>query len=88
MTINFDIKLGAVGYELVDPHWGLTGEQLRPILTDFDTIIEKTIVLGENVLDRLFYKLKGNSPFEILEIPLHERDPDNPRRLAVGILGA
>ena len=88
MTINFDIKLGSVGYELVDPHWGLTGEQLRPVLTDFDTIIEKTIVLGENVLVRLFYKLKGNAPLEILDIPIHQRDPDNPRRLTVGILGA
>lgn len=87
MTINFDIRLGAVGYELVDPRWGLTGEPLTPILADFDAIIEKTIVLGENVLVRLFYKLIGNSPFEILEIPLHERDPDNPRRLTVGILG-
>ena len=63
------------------------GEPLTPILADFDTIIEKTIVLGENVLVRLFYKLVGNSPLEILEIPLHERDPNNPRRLTVGILG-
>ncbi len=87
MTTNFDITLGTVGYELVDPSWGLTGEPLTPILADFDAVIEKTIVLGENVIVCLFYKLKGNSPIEILEIPLDERDQDNPRRLTIGILG-
>ncbi len=88
MTTNFDIRLGATGCELIDPRWGLAGEPLTAILPDFDDIIEKTIVLGENVLVRLFYKLKGNSPIEILDIPLHDRDPDNPRRLKVGVLGA
>lgn len=86
MTTNFDITHGATGTELVDPSWGLTGEPLRPILIDFDAIIEKTIVLGENVLVRLFYKLKVNVPLEIREIPIHQRDPANPRRLIVGIL--
>lgn len=87
VTTNFDIKHGATGTELVDPNWGLTGEPLRPVLTDFEAIIEKTIVLGENVLVRLFYKLNGNAPFEIREIPIHQRDPANPRRLTVGFLG-
>ena len=87
VTTNFDITHGATGPALVDPRWGLTGEPLRPVLPDFDAIIEKTIVLGENVLVRLFYKLKGNAPLEILEIPVHQRDPGNPRRLTVGIVG-
>lgn len=88
ITTNFCITHGATGPELIDPSWGLTGEPLRPILTDFDAIIEKTIVLGENVLVRLFYKLKVNSPLEIRDIPIHQRDPANPRRLTVGIPGA
>jgi hypothetical protein len=87
-TTNFCIMHGASCPELVDPSWGLTGEPLRPILTDFDAIIENTIVLGENVLVRLFYKLKGNAPFEIRDIPIRQRDPKNPRRLTVDILGS
>lgn len=88
LTTNFDITLGDTAPTLVDPCWGLSGEPLRPVLPDFGAIIESTIVLGENVLVRLFYKLKGNVPLEILEIPAHSRNPENPRRLTVGILGA
>ncbi|MBK1891093.1 hypothetical protein Undi14_13710 [Undibacterium sp. 14-3-2] len=87
VTTNFSITHDVTGDALVDPHWGLTGEPLKPVLTDFEAIIEKTIILGENVLVGLFYKLKGNAPFEIREIPIHQRDPANPRRLTVGFLG-
>jgi hypothetical protein len=87
VTTNFDIAHGATGTEIVDPQWGLAGEPLRPVLTDFETIVEETIVLGEDVLTRLFYKLKGSTSIELREIPIHHRDPANPRRLTVGFLG-
>lgn len=86
-TANFDITLGDGTPELVDPTWGLTGEAFRPMLPDFETIIDKSIVLGENVLIRLFYKLRGSPLVEIQEIPMEERDPSNPRRLTVRLAG-
>lgn len=86
-TANFDITSGDGAPELVDPTWSLTGEVPRPMLPDFDTIIDKTIVLGENVLIRLFYKLRGSPLVEIQEIPMEERDPSNPRRLTVRLAG-
>ncbi len=86
-TANFDITSSDEVPELVDPTWGLTGEVLRPMLPDFDTIIEKTIVLGENVLVRLFYKLRSSALVEIQEIPIDKREPSNPRRLTIRLAG-
>lgn len=88
ITVNFlDVRSSDGVPELLDPSWGLTGEDLRPILPDFDLIIEKVICLGENVLVRLFYKLRHSEIVEIHEIPPDKRDPSNPRRLIVGLAG-
>lgn len=87
-TVNFlDVRSSSGVPELLDPSWGLTGEDVRPILPDFDLIIEKVICLGENVLVRLFYKLRNSEIVEIYEIPPDKRDPSNPRRLIVGLAG-
>lgn len=87
-TVNFlDVRSSSGVPELLDPSWGLTGKDLRPILPDFDLIIEKVICLGENVLVRLFYKLRNSAIVEIREIPLENRNPSNPRRLIIGLVG-
>lgn len=86
-TVNFDITPDDGALHLVDPAWGLTGEALQPMLPDFDRIIENTIVLGENILARLFYKLRSTALVEIHEIPADQRDPSCPRRLIVGLAG-
>jgi len=82
ITSDFSVIHDTAGLVLVDPRWGI-GESLRPILPDFDDIIEKIIVLGENILVRIFYKLKVDLPLEVREIPANLRDPNNPRRLTV-----
>jgi hypothetical protein len=85
ITSNFSVMHYTADLVLVDPRWGI-GNELRPILPDFDDIIEKIIVLGENILVRIFYKLKVSLPFEVIEIPANQRDPDNPCRLRVELI--
>ena len=85
---NFDFGQTPSGeLVLVDPTWGLTGEPLRPMLQDFDQIIETIITLGEQILVNLFDKFKMAPMLVIDEIPIERRDPAKPTRLYVTIAG-
>jgi hypothetical protein len=70
---------------LIDPSWGLTGEPLQPMLSDFTNIIEQTTRLGEDTLVGIFNKLRLSDLLEIEEIPSDQRDPACPKRLRVGL---
>jgi hypothetical protein len=83
--LNFELDGSDHGGLLLAPRWGLEGEVTREMLPDLDTAIDRLIVLGENVLIRLFYKLKRNFPLEIQEIPVEKRGPTCPKRLVVGL---
>ena len=84
---NFDIGRSADALVLIDPTGGLTGEPLRPMLQDFDQIIETIITLGEQILVNLFDQFKRASMLVIDEIPVEHRDPAKPTRLYVTIAG-
>lgn len=70
---------------LAEPMWGLSGGAESLICSDMETVIEKCIELGEEILACLFYKFKPNFPMIIYEIPREQRDPSCPKRLRVGL---
>lgn len=80
---NFDIESDDGQLVLVAPRWSLTGEALRPMLADFDGIIESIITLSEQVLINLFEKFRMAPMLVIAEIPLDQRREENPIRLVV-----
>lgn len=82
---NFTLSNRSGAFELNDPAWGLTGESLQPMLPSFETIIEQTICLGENVLAGIFYKLRASALVVLEEIPLDQRDDACPKRLRVTV---
>lgn len=83
VVVNFKLSMSGSTPQLLPPVWGLTGSGLRPILEDFDKIIEQCIRLSENVLLGLFERHRVSSLMVIEEIPVERRDPHNPRRLVV-----
>ena len=84
---NFDLEEVDGAPVLVMPRWSLTGEQLRPMLDDFDQIIEGIISLGEQLLVHLFEKFRMAPMLVIAEIPAVQRSPDRPIRLTVTVAG-
>jgi len=84
---NFDIGQSAEELFLIDPTWGLAGEPLRPMLQDFEQIIETIICLGEQILINLFDQFKMSPMLVIDEIAVQRRDPAKPTRLYVTIAG-
>lgn len=84
---NFDLEQVDGVSALVTPRWSLTGEQLRPMLEDFDQIIEAIITLGEQILVHLFEKFRMAPMLIIVEIPVEQRSADRPIRLMVTIRG-
>jgi hypothetical protein len=87
ITYNFSIDESSTPPDLIDPAWGLTGEMPKPIINDFDNILEYLLLIGEDVMTELFYKFKPDFPLEVQEIPFAKRDPSNPQRLEVGLVG-
>lgn len=85
IVANFTLANRSATFGLVDPAWGLTGESPHPILPSFETIIEQTICLGENVLAGIFYKLRASVLVVLEEIPLDQRDEACPKRLRVSV---
>lgn len=84
---NFDIELVDGKPQLVAPGWSLSGETLRPMLGDFDRVIESIIALGEQILINLFEKFRMAPMIVLAEIPVEKRRADNPIRLMVTAAG-
>ena len=84
---NFDIEFVDGKAHLIAPGWSLTGETLRPMLDDFDRIIESIITLGEQILINLFEKFRMAPMIVLAEIPAEKRRADNPIRLMVTAAG-
>jgi hypothetical protein len=85
--VNFDIGLIDGKPALIAPGWSLTGETQRPMLDDFDRVIESIITLGEQILINLFEKFRMAPMIVLAEIPVEKRRADNPIRLMVTATG-
>jgi hypothetical protein len=84
---NFDIEWADGKPVLIAPGWSLTGETVRPMLDDFDRIIESIITLGEQILINLFENFRMAPMIVLTEIPVEKRRADNPIRLMVTAAG-
>ncbi len=84
VTHNFRLAGTPEAPMLIEPGWGLSGGSESSIQSDMEAIIEGIIEIGEEMLVGLFYKLKGDFPLAVYEIPQEERDPAFPVRLRVG----
>ena len=82
---NFQVQQTVIGPKLTDPMWGLTDNPMFLIHDEMEVAIERIIELGEEILVCLFYKFRPNFPFVVIEIPKEQRDPNNPKRLRVGL---
>ena len=80
-----NFRLVSPGPPLVacEPTWCRDGGLPSPIASDMEIVMENLLLLFEEVLADSLCKLPNQFPLRIVEIPMAERDPQNPVRLRV-----
>jgi hypothetical protein len=84
-----DFQLGGTrpSPQLIDPMWGLCEPLESFMLPHMNTIVDRIIELGEEILAGLFEKQKSTHLVVLYEIPPEKRDESCPIRLQVGPAG-
>jgi hypothetical protein len=81
VEVSFSSTEEPTGVSLEAPQWFLTGEPPTSIVIDAKNIIQKILVLSEDILSASTEKLYSDVPITFRVIPEAKRDPDCPVRL-------
>lgn len=82
---NFRVRQYRPPFEVIEPEWHRNAETPVPIADDMATIVDRTLVLYEDLLCACLLNAGSVFPVMFVEIPEPERDPVKPFRLRVSL---